>query len=89
MNFNSEVHPVPTARRPLNRLSVCLWPFGLTLPRLRSYTSFGFSKTFLVHNQLLPMPRSAEQRARRAEKKRERRAAESPASRHARQNGSR
>ena len=52
----------------------------------RSYTSFGFSKTssLSVHNQLLPMPRSAEQISRRAEKERERRAAESPASRQAR-----
>ena len=52
----------------------------------RSYTSFGFSKTssLSVHNQLLPMPRSAEQISRRADKERERRAAESPASRQAR-----
>ena len=52
----------------------------------RSYTSFGFSKTsaLSVHNQVIPMPRTAEQRSRRAEKERERRAAKSPASRQAR-----
>ena len=83
---NSEVQPVPTARRPLTRLCVC----GLSShPRLRFCTSyFGFSTTISLPahnlNQLLPMTRSAEQRARRAYQERERRAAESPASRQAR-----
>ena len=45
--YNSEVHPVPTARRPLNRLSVCPFvAFRLNSPSfLGPSTSFGFSKT--------------------------------------------
>ena len=63
---------VPTARRPLNRLSVA---FRLNPPpRLRSSHFFRFLEDF-------PGP---QQRARRAEKERGRRAAESPASRQAR-----
>ena len=46
---NSEVHPVPTARRPLIRLSVAFFPFvAFRLnppPGSGPSTTFGFSKT--------------------------------------------
>ena len=81
----SEVHPVPTARRPLNRLSVAFFPFvafRLNPPPL-PFLSVSRRLDPVHKNQLLLM-RSAEHRARRAEKERERRAAESPACRQSR-----
>ena len=62
----------------LNRLSVCGRSSQPPKVLLTSYVHFfRFLEDFLV----LPMTRSGEQRSRRAEEERERRAAESPASR--------
>ena len=82
----SEVHPVPTARRPLIRLSHGVQtPPGLFRPP--PISSFDFCGLINVFCGTALMPRSscsAEQKSRRAEEDRDRRAAESPASRQAR-----
>ena len=78
---------IPAARRPINGPYLfVLLAFRLNPPTsLVLHFLFQLSKTsHSQSNQLFSMPRSAEQRSRRAAKERERRAAESPASRQAR-----
>ena len=87
----SEVHPVPTACRPLIRLSHGVQPPPGCFNPLRFLLSASVDSSTLFVGLLFCgtalMPRSsrsAEEKSRRAEEDRDRRAAESPASRQAR-----
>ena len=82
----SEVHPVPTARRPLIRLSHGVQtPPGLCRPPpISSFDFCGLINVFCGTALMPRSSRSAEEKSRRAEEDRDRRAAESPASRQAR-----